>query len=230
MEKNADYMLKGIPMFRDLSDEELDELHRVSAERLYLKKSVVFHEGSSKEAVYFIKEGLVKTYKTDSNGNEQIVSILQQGEMFPHTGFFNPDPYPATAETIVDTTLLVIPVKAFEHLVQETPAMAMKIMRVMSEKIKELQEKIQELAGQDVQDRTISFFIKLAEQYGKEQGDMIVIHLPMTHQDIANVIGTSRESVNRMLNQLRKEGIMETDRQGFVVHDLQALHQRRSSM
>jgi CRP/FNR family transcriptional regulator len=97
----------------------------------------------------------------------------------------------------------------------------------MSQKMIELQEKIQELTGQDVQNRGQMFLLKLAENNGKMKDGRLLIEIPMTHQDIANAIGTTRETVNRMLNQLRKEGIVATDRMGFVIHDLEALQHWR---
>jgi CRP/FNR family transcriptional regulator len=143
--------------------------------------------------------------------------------MFPHTGFFNQNPYPATAEVIVDTQLLAIPVRSFEQLMTNTPAIAIKVMRVMSEKIKDLQEKLQEITGHDVQDRGLLFLIKLAENYGTTKDGCVHIDVPMTHQEFANVIGTTRETVNRLINQLRKEAIIETHRNGFVILDYEAL-------
>ncbi|OXM87553.1 Crp/Fnr family transcriptional regulator [Paenibacillus rigui] len=222
-------LLRQVPLFRDLSDEELGGLSTIMIQRSYRKKTVVFSEGGDKEAVYFIQQGLVKTYKTDENGHQQIVSFLKKGDMFPHTGLFHANCYPATAETIVPTTLLAMPIKPFEFLLSSTPGVAVKILRVMSQKILELQEKIQELTGQDVQNRGQLFLLKLAENNGKVKNGKYIIEMPMTHQDIANAIGTTRETVNRMLNQLRKEGIVETDRLGFVIHDMEALRHWREN-
>lgn len=226
--KDARELLRRVPMFRDMSEDEMGGLSNITIQRTYRKKTVVFNEGSEKEAVFFIKDGLVKTFKTDENGNEHIVSFLKKGDLFPHTGLFHNDPYPATAEAIVDTVLLAMPVKPFEQFLIDTPAVAVKMMRVMSEKIRELQEKLQDLTGHDVQDRGHSFLVKLAENYGQVKGGEVHIDIPITHQDFANAIGTTRETVNRLLNQLRKEGIVETDRSGFVVHDLEALRKWKS--
>lgn len=216
-------LLRRVPMFRDLSDEELDEVSSITIRRTYRKKTAVFHEGGESEAVYFVKEGLVKTFKTDENGHEHIVSLLKPGDLFPHTGLFHAEPYPATAEAIVDTVLLAMPMKPFEHFLIHTPQVAVKMMRVMSEKIRELQEKLQGLTGQDVQDRFRSFLLKLAENYGTENGNEVRIDIPMTHQDIANAVGTTRETVTRLLNQLKKEGVMDTGRTGFFIRDPAAL-------
>ncbi|PZD95742.1 Crp/Fnr family transcriptional regulator [Paenibacillus sambharensis] len=224
---NAKEILQQVPMFRDLSEDELEQLSWYAISRTYKKKSVIFSEGTDKEAVFFIQSGLVKTFKTDENGHEHIVSFLKKGDMFPHTGLFNPHPYPATAETIVPTVLLALPVKPFEQFLMQSTGVAIKIMRVMSEKLHELQGKLQELTGQDVQNRGQLFLLKLAENYGRETDGHIHIKIPMTHQDMASAIGTTRETVNRLLNQLRKEGILETSRSGFIVHDLEALKQWR---
>lgn len=216
-------ILRRVPLFRDLSQEEMDKVSWFAIPRSFRKRAIVFSEGSDKEAVYFIQEGLVKTYKTDENGHEQIVSFLKAGDMFPHTGLFNTNPYPATAETIVPTELIALPIKPFETFLLDAPGVAIKIMRVMSEKLSELQNKLQELTGQDVQNRGQLFLIKLAENYGKSVDNEMRIELPMTHQDIANTIGTTRETVNRLLTQLKKEGILESSRSGFVVYDMAAL-------
>lgn len=215
--------LRLVPFFRDLSDEELEKIRAIVIQRSYKRRSNVFIEGADKEAVYFILNGLVKAFKTDENGNEHIVSFLQTGDMFPHTGFFTQTPYPATAEAIVDTTCLAIPVRSFEQLIINIPEISIKVMDAMSAKIKDLQEKLQQITGHDVQDRGIAFLIKLAENYGREVGDDIHIDLPMTNQEFASTIGTTRETVNRLINQLRKEGIIESKRNGYIVKDFDGL-------
>ncbi|MEW9701311.1 Crp/Fnr family transcriptional regulator [Paenibacillus sp. SI8] len=226
---DAEEILRQVPLFRDLSEEERAGLSRIMIQRSYRKKTIVFTEGSEKEAVYFIQNGFIKTYKTDENGHQNIVSFLKTGDMFPHTGLFHANQYPATAETIVPTLLLAMPIKPFEMFLSKTPGIAVKILRVMSEKILELQAKLQELTGQDVQNRGQLFLLKLAETNGKVKNGKLHIEIPMTHQDIANAIGTTRETVNRLLNQLRKQGIVEADRSGFVIHDIEALRHWREN-
>lgn len=225
--KQTSAFLRQVPLFHDLHPQELERVEEITISRCIARKSTIFTEGSEKEAVYFIKDGLVKTYKTDENGHEQIVSFLKTGDMFPHTGFFNHNPYPATAEAIIDTKLLAIPVRLFESLMMSTPSIAIKMMRVMGDKIRELQEKLQVLSGQDVKHRVLSFILQLADQLGEWNGNKITINLPMTHQEFANSIGTTRETINRLLNQFSKEELLEVDRSRIVIIDLEALKQQR---
>ncbi|MFC4597988.1 Crp/Fnr family transcriptional regulator [Cohnella hongkongensis] len=222
MEKPSVFLHK-VPLFHDLTPQELERVEEITISRSAARRATVFTEGSEKEAVFFIQNGLVKTYKTDENGHEQIVSFLKSGDMFPHTGFFNQNPYPATAEAIVDTRLLAIPVRSFERLMMNHPAITIKIMRVMGDKIRELQEKLQVLSGQDVKHRVLSFLLQLAEQHGDIQDNKITINLPMTHQEIANSIGTTRETINRLLNQFNKEELLQIERGRIVIIDLEAL-------
>lgn len=218
--------LKQLPLFQDLNNQELASVENIAMSRFAPKKSIIFTEGSEKEAVYFIQDGLVKTYKTDEDGHEQIVSILKSADMFPHTGLFHQMPYPATAEAIIDTQLLAIPVRLFEPLMISTPSIAVKMMRVMGETIRELQAKLQMLTGQDARHRVLSFLLKLAEQHGKQDGNRITIDLPMTHQEFASTVGTTRETISRLLNQLAKEKILQADRSRITILDPQALREQ----
>lgn len=215
-------ILRNIPIFQSLTVEELQRIWEIVIQRNMPKKTVIFHEGTEKESVYFIHEGLVKTFKTDDNGHEQIVSILGSGDMFPHTGLFNRDTYPATAETLVDSVLLAIPVQSFERLLWDKPGISIKVMQVLSDKVKELQEALQQITGQDVRDRAISFLLKLAENNGVFRQGRVHIEVPITNQEFANAIGTTRETINRIITQLRKAGLLETNRNGFVIADYEA--------
>lgn len=215
--------LQQIPIFRDLNQQELARVEEIAIHRVFRKKTTIFMEGSEKEAVFFIQDGLVKAYKTDEEGHEQIVSLLQTGDMFPHTGFFNQTPYPATTEALVDTHVLAIPVRAFEQLILAMPSIAIKVIDVMGAKIRELQQKLQQFTGHDVHDRIIFFLLQLADKHGEVKGSRIHIELPMTHQELANTIGTTRETVNRLLNQLKKQRILEMHRSEIIILDRDAL-------
>ncbi|TRY26528.1 Crp/Fnr family transcriptional regulator [Brevibacillus sp. LEMMJ03] len=220
--RNGD-CLQQVPLFRDLNRQELARVEEITMHRLFRKKTTIFMEGSEKEAVFFIQDGLVKAYKTDEEGHEQIVSLLQTGDMFPHTGFFTQTPYPATTEALVDTHVLTIPVHAFEQLILSMPSIAIKVIDVMGAKIRELQQKLQPFTGHDVHGRIAFFLLQLADKHGEVNDSRVYIELPMTHQELANAIGSSRETVNRLVNQLKKQRILDTHRSGIIILDKDAL-------
>lgn len=215
--------LRQVTLFRGLNDEELEHIWQIARSKFLKKKNVIFHEGSDKDAVYFIKSGLVKTFKTDIDGNEQIVSLLSKGDMLPHTGFFNQAPYPATAETLSDTHLVILPIRSFEQLIFDVPALSISLINMMGAKIGELQKILMHITGHDVQGRLSAFLLKLADQLGERTGDQIRIELPITNQEIANTIGTTRETVNRLLNQMKREKIVESNRSEIIIRNIDAL-------
>ncbi|MGD8190978.1 Crp/Fnr family transcriptional regulator [Brevibacillus ginsengisoli] len=215
--------LRIIPIFRELDDQEFERLAAITSHHSFQRKANVFMQGENRHAVFFACKGIIKIYKTDVNGNEQIVSFQKKGNMFPHTGFFDQSPYPATAEVVEPAELIVIPLKQFEQLMLETPTIAVKVMRVMGEKIRDLQTKLQEFVTHDINHRVISFLFRLAQEHGSQNKEQIIINLPLTHQEFANMVGTTRETVNRIFNQLKKEGIISMNRKKIVILDPKAL-------
>lgn len=218
--------LRKIPLFIELDEQELARLADITITRTFRKNANVFMEGDQRQAVFFIQKGIVKVYKIDPEGNEQIVSFLKEGDMFPHTGFFDATLYPATAVIVEAAELFVIPIHAFEQLMLGMPSIAVKVMRVMGLKIRELQARLQDFVTQDVNRRIISFLARMAREHGQPDNGHIRIDIPLTHQEFANMVGTTRETVNRVMNQLRKDGILDMNRQSIVIHDMESLLQQ----
>ncbi|HET7627188.1 MAG TPA: Crp/Fnr family transcriptional regulator [Bacillales bacterium] len=216
-------ILKELPLFSELNNEDLKRLEAITKKKTYPKRQYVFMEGDPREAVYFIQEGTVKTFKVDENGNEQVINLLQKGEMFPHVGFFDETPYPATAETVERTELFVIRIDDFDQLMMQNPEIAIKVMRIMGQKIFMLAERVQELISEDVRHRIVHALLRFSKEIGKPKNNGISIELPITNRDFANMVGSTRETINRVLNQLKKEGILEADRNGMFIHDLKRL-------
>lgn len=216
-------ILKGLPLFTELNDEELARIESITNKRTYSKREYIFMEGEPREAVYFIQTGTVKIFKVDVNGNEQIINILQKGEMFPHIGFFDTTPYPATAEIIEHVELYAIRIEDFDNLLIEQPSITLKVMKIMGQKIYMLQQRIQELISQDVRHRIIHSVVRLAGEVGKKKENGIRIEMPITNRDFANMVGSSRETINRIFAHLKKEQLLETDRHGILIYDLDRL-------
>jgi CRP/FNR family transcriptional regulator len=215
-------MLQRMPLFHNLRADDLQRAASIAIPREYRKKTVVFWEGEDRQAVYFIQRGMVKTYKTDENGNEQIVSLLEPGDLFPHTDFFQQRPYPATAETLVDSLLIAFPVREFEQLLHEVPAVAMNAIEILGTKLRELQNKLQQFTGYDVHGRIAAFLLLLAEKHGEPRGEYVRIKLPLTNQELASAVGTTRETVNRVLSQLKKQKVLLRARAEMLI-DVEAM-------
>lgn len=211
--------LKDIDLFRGLTEEELRRVAMLATEHRVPKGAYVFMEGEERQAVYFIRRGLIKIIKVDEEGREHIVNILGAGEMFPHVGFFQEGPYPASAQALEASHLLAIRNAAFDALLTEHPDIARKVMRVMGAKILQLQAKLQELAVFDSRERVIALIRHFVDEHGVRHPDGTAsFRLPVTHGEMAHMIGITRESVNRIWNQLRRDGVLEGDREEWTVH------------
>lgn len=211
-------ILRDIMLFKNLTPEELKGVHNLAVERQYERGEYIFMEGQEREAVYFIRRGLIKVLKVDEEGREHIVNILGKGQMFPHVGFFQVGPYPGTAQTIEPSNLLSIRCLQFDALLMEYPDISRKVMRVMGERILMLQSKLQELALFDSHGRVIALLRHFAEEHGYARADGVHVKLPITHAEMAHMIGMTRESVNRIWNQLRRDGVLSGERDEWILH------------
>ncbi|MDQ0191054.1 Crp/Fnr family transcriptional regulator [Alicyclobacillus cycloheptanicus] len=211
-------LLKQISLFKDLTPTELEHVHELAVEHHYERGAYVFMEGQDREAVYFIGRGLIKVLKVDDEGREHIVNILGRGAMFPHVGFFQDTPYPGTAQAMEPSDLLSIRCRQFDELLTENPEIARKVMRVMGERILMLQSKLQELASFDSHERVVALLRHFAEEHGEPGPGGVHVKLPITHGEMAHMIGMTRESVNRIWNQLRRDGVLSGERDAWVLH------------
>lgn len=209
--------LQNIELFRDLSENELQDVRAVASERQYGRGAYVFMEGETREAVFFVQRGLIKVFKVDPEGREHIVSVLGTGQMFPHMGFFNHAPYPGTAEVMSPTTLWSIGTNKFEDLLTSHPVLVRKMIAIMGQKIGQLQDKLQELALFDAHERVAALVHHFAEEHGVVAKDGIHIHLPITNGEMGRMIGMSRESVSRIWNEFRREGILTGDKEDWIL-------------
>lgn len=212
-------MLRNIPLFHDCSVDELNKIYQILISRSLEEKSTVFAQGEPLEYVYFILKGKVKIFRMDEQGREQIVNILEKGDFFPHIGFFNKVIYPAYAVMMEKGVLLALPIERLRSLLVLYPTLCMKLMAVMESKIIDLQERLEEMVLHDTFGRVVLLLIRLARLHGVPKGEKVHIQIPLTNQELANMIGASRETVNRILSQLKKAGALETTSDHyFIIH------------
>ncbi|WLR52189.1 Crp/Fnr family transcriptional regulator [Bacillus tianshenii] len=213
-------LLHGVPIFKDLTDEEFEPIVDLAVTRHYQVGSHVFMQGDPLKNVYFIHKGRVKVYKTDFHGKEQIVNVLQPGDMFPHAGFFRQDPYPAHAEIAESAVLIYIPIHSFEQFLLNNPEICVKLFKVLGDKIVDLQNRLEEQVLHSTYEQIIMLLLRLAKLYGQEmKGGQVKLNTAFTNREMANMIGSSRETVSRTLTQLKKKEMIQTNPSGeFILH------------
>ncbi|QKY68594.1 Crp/Fnr family transcriptional regulator [Lentibacillus sp. CBA3610] len=217
-------LLQRVPLFKDLTDHEIEPIIDLAKHRMYRHGTHIFMQADPLTNVYFIHQGKVKIYKTDFHGKEQIVNVLQPGDMFPHQGFFRQDNYPAHAEILEDAILIYIPIESFENYLINHPEISIKLFRVLGDIIVDLQARLEEKILHNTYEQIIMLLLRLSKGYGKETSSgMIKLTTQFTNRELANMIGSSRETVSRTLTQLKKQSLIATDNSGAIILDIDAL-------
>lgn len=215
--------LKKTFIFNDFSDQELQQIVKLVKERFFRKNTIIFNEGDPGIAFYIIKSGKIKVYKLSSDGRELILGIFGENGLFGDVPVFDGGPYPATAETLTDVTVWIINRESFINLLLAHPQIALKIIRVLGKRLRQAHGFVAELALKNVPQRLASLLLKLASEYGQENESGIVIDLPLTRQELAELIGVSRETVIRELSKFSRAGVLSLDGKKIILLDKRKL-------
>ncbi|MDD4601782.1 MAG: Crp/Fnr family transcriptional regulator [Negativicutes bacterium] len=209
-EKNVGFgYLKNIPVFAALPDELLKSIHAKTIDRLYRKGTVIFFEGDPGAGFHYVKTGKVKIVKMTDDGREHIIKILGAGDLFAEVLLFNNRPYPATAVAVEDSAIGVIKNIDLEKLVLSSNLLALELIKALSQRLLYTQQKIKNLALNDVTARTAEVLLRLGREQGQKNGGRIDIMLDLSRQDLASLVGTTRETVTRTLAALKRDGLID---------------------
>jgi CRP/FNR family cyclic AMP-dependent transcriptional regulator len=210
-------IIRKIPIFSGLGPDELTEVKNIYLTGKYKKGNIIFFEGEPGEAVYFVKGGKIKVYKSDAEGREYILHIFGPGNIFAETVLLEGGPYPASAEAVEDSIVGMIKNQDLEDLLKKNTGIALKIMKILSHRLRESQDKIKNLVFRDTYDRTACALHRMSLDHGVKTHKGIEVELPITRAELASMVGTSRETVTRMLSEMRRKGIIDMNRQKITV-------------
>lgn len=216
METTIKYLQK-VPLFFDLPAEQLHELSNLLLERSYQKGRIIFMEDEPGEALYLLKSGLIKLTKRLEDGREHILHFVNPGEVFAEVVLFEGGNYPATSECQEDCVVGVLRNTDIERLIIQNPNMAVSMLRIMSRRLRTAQEKVMNLALHDTARRLAFTLLKMSEEHGIKKDQGTLINMNLTNQELANLTGSSRETINRMLNSFKRAGAIDVERQQIVV-------------
>lgn len=204
--------LKKIPYFSNISQAELQAIADIMIERTYERGRVLFMEGEFGEAVHFVMEGKVKIYKTSEDGREHILYIAVPGDIFAEVILFNEVNYPATAEVLEKARIAVIRNEDLEKVLKAHPSMAVAIIKVLNKRLMDAQQQVKSLALHNTHGRTAQMLMKLATEHGNKTENGLELELVISRQELANMVGTTRETVTRVLMAFKKYNLIEIER------------------
>ena len=205
--------LKAVPFFTQLSDRELDVVRAVSTEKGYPKNAVVLTEGEMGDSLFMIQTGKVKVFIGDEDGREIILKILGPGDFFGEMSMIDKQPRSASVTTIEAASFLVLSHAAFERCIEQAPRIANMVMRVLAQRVREADRKIGTLALMDVYGRVASTLLELSVY----SNGKLMVGEKLSQQDLANMVGASREMVNRILKDLSERGFISIESKSITI-------------
>jgi CRP/FNR family cyclic AMP-dependent transcriptional regulator len=205
--------LKAVPFFTQLSDRELDVVRGVASEKSYPKTAVVLTEGEMGDSLYMIQSGKVKVFIGDEDGREIILKILNPGDFFGEMSMIDKQPRSASVTTIEASTFLVLTHAAFEKCVEQAPRIGTMVMQILAQRVREADRKIGTLALMDVYGRVASTLLELSVY----SNGKLMVGEKLSQQDLANMVGASREMVNRILKDLSDRGFISIESKSITI-------------
>ncbi|MFS0864221.1 Crp/Fnr family transcriptional regulator [Fredinandcohnia sp. 179-A 10B2 NHS] len=202
---------------------ELNELLKSANQVIKIKKgSYLFQEGMEATELYLILSGKVRVSKVTSDGNELSLRICSQSEIVGELTLFTDSPkYLFNCSVLEDSEVAVIQKDALEKKLFENTKLAFEFMKWMSDHFRKTQTKFRDLVLLGKKGALYSTLVRMTNSYGVNTDNGILINLHLTNQELANFCATTRESVNRMLNELRSKKILSVSRGYITIHDLQ---------
>jgi CRP/FNR family transcriptional regulator, cyclic AMP receptor protein len=208
-------LLRNIPLFANLSDQELAQVSAEASLKQFPKNKVIISEGEKSDSLYAIVAGKVKVLISDEDGKEIILAILGPGEFFGEMSLIDSQPRSATVITMEASSFNVISHNDFMQCLTSNPDISKTILATMAKRLREADKKIESLALLDVYGRVARTLLELATK----EGNKLVVSQNLSQQDIANMVGASREMVNRILKDLAHGGYIQVESKHIIINE-----------
>jgi CRP/FNR family cyclic AMP-dependent transcriptional regulator len=221
-EETAD-LLAQVPMFSELSADELRHLAEVAVPRSYVAGEVVFRAGDKGDTCYVVRDGAVRVTRRHSDGRAITLAELRRGQMFGELALFDGETRSATVEATEETTAVALLAGDVRRTLARHPEIAVKMLGALADRLRAANERIARQAFQTVAGRVASVLRMQVETLADGDPEPREVLISATQADIAQLAGTSRESASRFLASLERAGVVTCGRGKVVVHDPAAL-------
>ena len=214
--KDRNEALRAIPLFRDMPEKDLADIAGLLIDRKFPRDAVIYEDGSMGDYMYIISEGQVKITKMSEDGREKILEILGPGNFHGEMALLDRAPRSASAKTITPCVLLALSRADFLGLLKQNHEVTLELIRVLARRLRETDEQIKGLLFERVEGRTRRLLARLAKEPVPGREDKIATS-PITHQQLADLVGTSRETITRVVKELKDEGWLEQEGKRYLV-------------
>lgn len=220
------WYFENFSMLDTLSKEEKEMLDKSAAMRSAPKNQILYFPDDASSTIYMLKAGKVKISKMSSDGKEIILALLHPGEIFGEMSIAGQEKREEVAEATEDSVICTVNLQDLLKMMEMNPKFNLQITKLIGFRLKKIQSRFESLIFKSAEERIKSFIGDMAEEYGRKilgNENEREIRLKLTHEDIAKLTATSRQTVTTVLNDLGKSGIIAYDRSGIFVKDIKKL-------
>jgi len=209
--------LGGVLLFQGLSEKEIGAILEAGQSLRISEGNFLFYQGDPAEYLFVLMTGRMKLGQTTPDGQEIILNMIGPWEMFGLIAFTEGGIYPIAAQAIVDCEAIRWSHTTLQRLAKETPALALNAMQLMAERVQDFQDRIRELSTERVERRLARVLLRLVRQVGKKSDAGVLIDLPLTRQNLAEMSGTTLFTVSRILSQWDRQGLVQIGRERVTI-------------
>jgi CRP-like cAMP-binding protein len=226
MESNAKAVITSAPIFVDMSEAETDAIIESMRPTDLTRGEVLFHEGESGDRLYVIANGKIKLGRRAPDGRENLLAVLGPGEMLGELSLFDPGPRTATATSVADSVVYELGHKALVDWITAHPPVATQLLSALAARLRRTNEALGDLVFSDVPGRVAKALLDLSKRFGQPQGDGIRVAHDLTQEELAQLVGASRETVNKALADFTQRGWVKREGRAIVLLDIPRLERR----
>lgn len=211
--------------FRLAARPALEALAGRAQERRFRNGQMIFETGQASDALYAVLEGRVRIFRTSLEGDEVTLGLIDAGQIFGEIAVIDGGGRTASAETAAACRIATVPRQAFLRFLQENASAATKLLQIVCGRLRDTMETLDAVAFLGLEARLARLLVKLADQYGVEQTDGLLIDLRLGHKELGAFIATTRESIGKQLGRWRDEGLVERRQGQLLIRDRAALEE-----
>ena len=219
-------VLSRAGLFRGVAAEARDALASTLHYANYSRGDTVFAEGEQGDTLYIVLSGKVKVGRRAADGRENMLSVMGPSDMFGELSVFDPGPRTATATVLTDARLASLDQASLRPWIRDRPEIAEQLLRVLARRLRRTNDALADLIFTDVPGRVAKALLDLADRFGTQEADGVRVHHDLTQEELAQLVGASRETVNKALADFAGRGWMRVDSRAVTILDADRLSRR----
>jgi CRP/FNR family cyclic AMP-dependent transcriptional regulator len=224
--EDADVVLRRAPLFDGLDEESAKALRRQMPDVKLSRGEHLFLEGDAGDRLYVVLEGKMKLTRAAADGRESLWSVLGPGEMFGELSLFDPRPRTSTASAVTDVTLAALAHDALRPWLLDRPDVSMHMLQALARRHRGANDVTADLVFTDVPGRVAKNLLDLADRFGEQDRDGLHVHHDLTQEELAQLVGASRETVNKALADFAARGWLQISARSVLILDSERLRRR----